>query len=95
MNDTSARKLSVTIRSDLLDRMDEYADNNGMTRSGLIAIAVTQYLNAVEAMPSVNKLLGAMASLTDLVLKGEMEPSEAKARLSALQGTYEDLTKKA
>lgn len=94
MKDTSAKKLSVTIRSALLDRMDRYADENGMTRSGLIAIAVTQYLNAVEAMPSVNKMLNAMSAVTDGVLKGEMLPSEARARLDAIQSTYEQLTKK-
>lgn len=94
MKDTSAKKLSVTIRSDLLERMDLYANENGMTRSGLIAIAVTQYLNAVEAMPSVNKMLNAMAAVTDGVLKGEMPPSEAQARLDAIQATYEQLTKK-
>lgn len=95
MSDSSAKKLSVTIRRDLVERMDEYADNNGMTRSGLIAIAVTQYLNAVEAIPSVNKLLNAMAAVSDGVLKGELTPSEANARMAAIQATYDDLTKKA
>lgn len=94
MKDTSAKKLSVTVRADLLERMDEYANGNGMTRSGLIAIAVTQYLNAVEAMPSVNKMLSAMAAVTDGVLKGEMAPNEAQARMDAIQATYEQLTKK-
>lgn len=94
MKDTSAKKLSVTIRADLLEKMDDYAAKNGMTRSGLIAIAVTQYLNAVEAMPSVNKMLSAMAAVTDGVLKGELPPSEAQARLDMIQATYEQLTKK-
>jgi metal-responsive CopG/Arc/MetJ family transcriptional regulator len=95
MAKTSAKKLNVTIREDLLERMDNYADENGMTRSGLIAIAVTQYLNAVEAMPSVNKLLNAMAAVSEGVLKGEMAPHEAEARMAAIQVTYEELTKKA
>lgn len=95
MAKASAKKLNVTIREDLLERMDNYADDNGMTRSGLIAVAVTQYLNAVEAMPSVNKLLNAMAAVSEGVLKGEMPPQEAEARLAAIQVTYEELTKKA
>lgn len=95
MAKASAKKLNVTIREDLLERMDNYADENGMTRSGLIAIAVTQYLNAVEAMPSVNKLLNAMAAVSEGVLKGEMPPHEAEARMAAIQVTYEELTKKA
>lgn len=94
MKDTSAKKLSVTIRSDLLDRMDDYADSNGMTRSGLIAVAVTQYLNAQEAMPSVNKLLNAMAAVTDAAIKGDLEPEQVQARMDAIQQTYEQLTVK-
>ena len=95
MAKASAKKLNVTIREDLLESMDDYADENGMTRSGLIAMAVTQYLNAVEAMPSVNKLLNAMAAVSDGVLKGEMAPHEAEAKIAAIQSTYEELTKKA
>ena len=95
MSKATAKKLNVTIREDLLARMDDYADENGMTRSGLIAMAVTQYLNAVEAMPSVNKLLNAMAAVSDGVLKGEMAPHEAEAKIAAIQSTYEELTKKA
>lgn len=95
MAKATAKKLNVTIREDLLERMDDYADENGMTRSGLIAMAVTQYLNAVEAMPSVNKLLNAMAAVSDGVLKGEMAPHEAEAKIAAIQSTYEELTKKA
>lgn len=92
---SSAKKLSVTIRSDLLDRMDSYAENNGMTRSGLIAIAVTQYLNAIEAMPSVTKLLSAMAAVSESVLKGDISPEDAETRMSAIRATYEELSKKA
>lgn len=94
MSKSVAKKLNVTIREDLVERMDEYADENGMTRSGLIAVAVTQYLNAVEAMPSVTKLLNAMASVSDGVLKGELSPRDAEARIAAIQATYEELTKK-
>lgn len=94
MSKASAKKLNVTIREDLLERMDNYADENGMTRSGLIAIAVTQYLNAVAARPSVNKLLNAMAAVSHGVLNGNMAPHEAEARMAAIQVTYDELTKK-
>ena len=90
----TAKKLSFSMKSDLLERMDNYADENGLTRSGLIALAVTQYLNAMEAAPSVTKLLNAMAAVSDGVLKGEMPHSEARARLDAIQATYDVLSKK-
>ena len=90
----TAKKLSFSMKYDLLERMDNYADENGLTRSGLIALAVTQYLNAMEAAPSVTKLLNAMAAVSDGVLKGEMPPTEARARLDAIQATYDVLSKK-
>lgn len=94
MSVRSTPKINITIRPDLLSRADTYAKENGMSRSGLFALAVTQYLNAVEAMPSVNKLLDAMAAVTDGVLKGDVSPSDARARLDAIQITYDQLTKK-
>lgn len=95
INDRYERqKISVTLRSDLLERIDEFADNNGMTRSGLLAIASTQYLNAMETMPSYKKLLNALASVTDGVLSGDMERDEAKAKLDAIQSTYSELSQK-
>ena len=95
MTRVSSKKLNVTIREDLLKRMDDYSSENGMTRSGLIAVAVTQYLNAVEAMPSVTKLLNAMAAVSEGVLKGEMSPRDAEVKIAAIQSTYDELTKKA
>lgn len=94
MERIKVKKINITLREDLLERADNFADGNGMTRSGLIAISLTQYLNAVEAMPSVNKLLNAMAAVTEGVLKGETDPKDAKAKMAAIQATYEDLTKK-
>jgi len=94
MKENTAQRVSLTVRSDLLERIDAFADGNGMTRSGFMSLAATQYLNAVEAMPSVNKMLNAMAAVTEGVLKGEIEPSTAKAKMAAIQSTYEELTKK-
>lgn len=90
----NAKKLSFSMKTDLLERMDNYADDNGLTRSGLIALAVTQYLNAMEAAPSVTRLLNAMAAVSDGVLKGEMSSDEARARMDAIQATYDVLSKK-
>ena len=38
-------KVNVTLDDELMQRVDNYADRNYMSRSGLISIAVTQYLN--------------------------------------------------
>lgn len=82
------RKINITLREDLLERMDAYSKNNAMTRSGLIALAVTQYLNAVEAMPSVNKLLASMAAVAEGTVKGEIVPEDATRQMQEIQKTY-------
>lgn len=94
MAKNNAVKLSITVKPDVLARADKYADENGLSRSALIGLALTQYLDAVEAMPSVNKLLSAMAAVADGTIKGDLLPSEADAQMRAIQASYDALTKK-
>lgn len=86
-------RLNVTIKSDIVERMDSYAKDNGMTRSALISIAVSQYLNAVEAMPSVQKLLAGMSEIVQQTAKGQLPPADALTRLEGIQDTYGKLVK--
>ena len=55
-------KISISMADELLQRADEFADANGMTRSGLIAVAVRTYINSMDAAPSVTKLLKELAT---------------------------------
>lgn len=87
-------KLNITLAPDLLARMDAYSSENSMSRSGLISLAVSQYLNSIEVMPSVNKLLASFAAVTEGTLKGEISREEAEDRLAKIQSAYEVLTKK-
>lgn len=86
-------RLNVTIKSDIVKRMDAYAKDNGMSRSALISIAVSQYLNAVEAMPSVQKLLAGMSEIVQQIAKGQLPPADALTRLEVIQETYGKLVK--
>ena len=42
-------KVNVTIDEGLLERIDEYAEDNFITRSGLVQLALSQFLTANEA----------------------------------------------
>lgn len=55
-------KLSISMADDLLKRVDDFADANGMTRSGLISVALRTYMNSMEAAPSVSQLLKELAA---------------------------------
>ena len=63
-----------------------------MTRSGLIAGAVTQYLNAVEAMPYMNMLINSMAAVVDGTLGGQLTTEDAEQRIQQIQNSYAALT---
>lgn len=58
-------KVNITISDDLLKRIDEYADDNYTSRSGLISIATAQYLNANETMSLVKNLSLAIGKIAD------------------------------
>ena len=51
-----SKKINISIDDDLLTRLDSYADDNYLTRSGLIAIALNNYLTQKEAISAVKKL---------------------------------------
>lgn len=63
-------KVQITIDDELLKRVDFYADDNYMSRSGLLAVAVTQYLNANEMINAITRMGIAMEKIAD---KGEID----------------------
>lgn len=57
-------RLSISIKDELVERMDNYADENFMSRSGFISLACTQYLNSQELvglMRDMSKTLNRIA----------------------------------
>lgn len=91
----ASAKVNVSLPPDLLERMEKYSKANNISRSGLVALAVSQYLNAIEAMPSVNQLLGSMAAVFDGTLKGELSEHEQKERMERIQDSYKAISEKA
>lgn len=49
-------KLQISLNDDLLARVDKYADDNYLSRSGLISQALVQYLNQNEYIMAVKEL---------------------------------------
>ena len=58
-------KLGITLDDDLLKRLDTYADRNYMSRSGLISLAVSQYLNSQEMILAIKDLSVAVRKIAD------------------------------
>lgn len=63
-------KVQITLDDELMKRVDTYADENYMSRSGLLSIAVTQYLNAKEMTKAITRMSVALDKIAD---KGEID----------------------
>lgn len=48
-----AKKISISINDELLDRMDKYAEEYYLNRSAVISLAVKQYLDAQNVIGSL------------------------------------------
>lgn len=59
------KKVQITIDEKLLERIDNYADDNYMSRSGLLCLAAAQYLNANEVIGFVKDMSLAMRKIAD------------------------------
>ena len=58
-------KVQITLDDKLLERVDSYADENYMSRSGLISLAATQYLNSQDTFRAVKDISLAMRKIAD------------------------------
>lgn len=68
-------KVQITLDDELMKRVDAYADENYMSRSGLLSIAVTQYLNTKEMIGAITRMGVAMEKIAD---KGEIDEQTQK-----------------
>ena len=81
-------KLGITLDDELVKRMDEYADNNYMSRSGLLSLAVTQYLNAADVSQAIKDMALAMRKIAD---NGEID-DETRGQLEDFERVAKFLT---
>jgi metal-responsive CopG/Arc/MetJ family transcriptional regulator len=58
-------KVQISINDDLLERLDNFADENYTSRSGLIATALTEYLNSREVLMLVKNLSLAVGKVAE------------------------------
>lgn len=79
-------KVQITLDDALMKRVDAYADENYMSRSGLLSLAATQYLNAVDVTKAIKDMSVAMRKIADngSVDHETMEQLEDFERLSKM-----------
>lgn len=63
-------KVQVSLDDKLVERIDNYADANYMSRSGLISFACTQFLNQTDMVLVIKDMSLAMRKIAD---QGEVD----------------------
>ena len=58
-------KVQISLDDELVSRIDTYADHNYMSRSGLISLACTQFLNQNEVIMSLTNISLAIKKIAD------------------------------
>lgn len=58
-------KVGITLDEELLRRIDEYADENYLTRSSLISLSVSQFLNAAEVTKAIKDIAFTVRKIAD------------------------------
>lgn len=66
-----AKKINLSIDDELLERAEIYAKQNYLSKSGLVSIALVQFLNQNELISSLNSLSVSVRKMAD---NGEVDP---------------------
>lgn len=69
------KKINISINEDLLTRADNFGQENGISRSGLISLSLNQFLISQEAMSLLKGMNVAMRKIAD---KGEIDEETIK-----------------
>lgn len=79
-------KVNITLDDELLQRVDKYADENYMSRSGLISFSVTQFLNQADVITAIKEMTVCIRKIADngKVDHETMEQLEDFERLSKM-----------
>lgn len=82
-------KQTFTLDEALLARLMDFADSHGMTRSGLVALAVEKYMDAEEMIPDAKSILKNFATLINSITNGSED--DAREQIERIDKTYEKI----
>ena len=69
-------KFNISLKKQLFDRIEDYADELGLSRSGFIAFCCSQYMNAQDALKQMEQLTKLMK---DIGSKSELSDTDKQA----------------
>jgi metal-responsive CopG/Arc/MetJ family transcriptional regulator len=78
-------KINISLDDRLAKRLDDYADANYMTRSGLVSIALTQYLNTQEMIGVIKNMSLSLSKMVNSNNISEEDRKEIEGYANMLQ----------
>lgn len=78
-------KINISLDDRLAKRLDDYADANYMTRSGLVSIALTQYLNTQEMIGVIKSMSLSLSKMVNSNNISEEDRKEIEGYANMLQ----------
>lgn len=86
-------RVQITIKEELLKKVDEHAKSAGLSRSGFMSLAASDYISAKEKAPKVSEAFVRMATLIDQRMNGAITKEELETKLDEVGKTVSDLQK--
>lgn len=86
-------KVAVSLRADLVEWVDTKAHEMGLSRSGYLAMCITQYKQALEVQPQLNRLMDSLSNVMTGFANGTLTVDQAQMRIVDLDSEYAALKK--
>lgn len=84
----AVKKVNITVPESLLNRIDDFTKETGISRSSLMSIATTHYLDSLQAAPAINQMLKTLADTLAGTQNGTLEDNIANKNISDVQDAY-------
>ena len=92
-NKQKCSKFSCSLRGDLAEFVDQKAATFGISRSGYIAMCVSQVKQAEEEKPRIYALMESFSGLVNGYVDGSLPPDVAQVRLQELEAAFPEIKK--
>lgn len=91
-----AKKINITLSEELLERLENYCEQNYLTKSGVMAMSLTDYLNAREMQTCIKSISLAFEKLNNALDQGEndeVKKSNAIAEVTEKMQEFQNVMK--
>ena len=84
-------KVNISLEDSLLAQVDAYADKHHLSRSAVLALSASKFLEAETKAPAARSALADMFGLLADTVSGKVPKEELQTRLDALEADYASL----